>query len=70
MLFTEGQIVSILKQLLELCVKLHGEGATICNLHPGNIFIDEENFDGSNVLVTDVGFGFMPGVLAETQMQL
>ena len=51
-----------------MCVQLHEEGVTLCNLHPGNIFVDEERFDGSNVLVTDAGFAYMPGTLAETQM--
>ena len=47
-----------------MCSKLHADGVTVAYLHPNNIFIDEDNTE--DVLVTDVGFAYMPGVCAET----
>jgi len=41
-----------------MCASLHSKGVTVANLHPGNIFIDEDNPE--DVLVTDVGFAYMP----------
>lgn len=39
----------------------------MCNLNPCNIFIDE-NYP-EDVLVTDVGFAYVPGMSAETKLQ-
>ena len=51
-----------------MCVKLHKDGIAVANLHPNNIFVDEENLE--DVLVTDVGFAYMPGMVSETQIQM
>ena len=63
----ESQITRILEKLLQMCVKLHRDGIAVANLHPNNIFVDEENLD--DVLVTDVGFAYMPGMVSETAIQ-
>ena len=63
----ESQIIVIIEKLLQMCVKLHGDGITVCNLHPNNIFIDEDYPE--DVLVTDVGFAYVPEMLPETQLQ-
>ena len=63
----ESQITVILEKLLQMCVKLHSDGITVCNLHPNNIFIDEDYPE--DVLVTDVGFAYIPEMLPETQLQ-
>ena len=60
----ESQITRIIEKLLQMCIKLHGRGIAVANLHPNNIFVDEENFE--DVLVTDVGFAYMPGMVSET----
>ena len=57
----ESQITRIIEKLLQMCIKLHGDGIAVANLHPNNIFVDEENLD--DVLVTDVGFAYMPGMV-------
>ena len=62
----ETKICVILQHLLQMLCKLHRDGVTVCNLHPGNVFIDEDNED--DVLVTDVGFAYVPGMLPETQL--
>ena len=46
---------------------LHRSGIAVANLHPNNVFIDEEYPE--DVLVTDVGFAYMPGMISETQIQ-
>ena len=62
----ESQITRIVEKLLQMCLKLHANGIAIANLHPNNIFVDEENLE--DVLVTDVGFAYMPGMISETQI--
>ena len=62
----ESQITRIVEKLLQMCIKLHSNGIAIANLHPNNIFVDEENLE--DVLVTDVGFAYMPGMVSETQI--
>ena len=49
-----------------MCVCLHKDGITIGNLHANNVFIDENYPD--DVLVTDVGFAYIPEMGAETDM--
>lgn len=66
-MFQEFQISLILEKLLQMCTKLHKEGVTVCNLSPTNVFIDE-NYP-EDVLVTDVGFAYMPCMTPETQLQ-
>ena len=63
----EGQITRIIEKLLQMCLKLHKDGIAVANLHPNNIFVDEENLD--DVVVTDIGFAYMPGMVSETQIQ-
>jgi serine/threonine protein kinase len=65
---SEAQVIQILEKLLSLCHEIHGRNQTIGNLHPSNIFIDEDNPD--DVLVTDVGFAYMTGMEPETKMQI
>ena len=64
----EYQVVLIIEQLLQMCVRLHKNSITVAYLHPNNIFIDEDNPEA--ILVTDIGFAYMPGVHAETQLQV
>jgi len=64
----ENQITAIIEKLLQMCLKLHVKGITVCNLHPNNIFIDEDYPE--DVLVTDVGFAYVPEMLPETQLQM
>lgn len=63
----ESQVTGILAKLLQVCVKLHREGVTIANIHPNNVFVDEDFPE--DVLLTDVGFSYMPGMLPELQLQ-
>ena len=63
----ESEITRIIEKLLQMCLKLHRDGIAVANLHPNNIFVDEENLE--DVLVTDVGFAYMPGMISETQIQ-
>ena len=63
----ESQITRIVEKLLQLCVHIHKRGITAANLHPGNVFIDEDNAE--DVLVTDVGFTYMPSMDPVTKMQ-
>ena len=62
----ESQITRIIEKLLQMCVSLHKDGITIGNLHANNVFIDENYPD--DVLVTDVGFAYIPEMGAETDM--
>lgn len=50
-----------------MCAKLHKDGVTIANLHADNVFIDEDYPE--DVLVTDVGFAYVPGMEQSTPMQ-
>ena len=63
----ESQITRIIEKLLQMCVRLHRQGINIINLNPNNVFVDEDNTE--DVLVTDVGFAYMPGVVSDSQMQ-
>ena len=51
---------------MELCDHLHGKGITAANLHPNNIFIDVNYIE--DVLVTDIGFAYMPQMDPITKM--
>jgi len=64
----ESQVTRIIEKLLQLCVHIHAKGITAANLHPNNVFIDEDNAD--DVLVTDIGFTYMPSMDPITKMQL
>ena len=46
---------------------LHRKGITAANIHPGNVFIDED--DTEDVLVTDIGFAYMPNMDPVTKFQ-
>ena len=52
---------------MQMCHALHSKNHTIANLHPNNIFIDEDYPE--DVLVTDVGFSYMTGMDPETTLQ-
>ena len=56
----ESQITRIVEKLIQLCLYLHRKGITAANIHPGNVFIDED--DSDDVLVTDIGFAYMPNM--------
>lgn len=62
----EIQVTVIIQKLLQLCAHLHQQGITIANLHPNNVFIDEDYPE--DVLVTDAGFIFMPSMDPVTKM--
>ena len=57
----EVQIAEILQKLLQMVNSVHKSGLTVCNLHPWNVFIDE-NYP-EDVLVTDVGFALVPQMM-------
>ncbi len=65
---SEAQVIVILEKLLNLCHALHDKNHTIANLHPCNIFIDEDHPE--DVLVTDIGFAYMTGMEPETKIQI
>jgi len=60
-------VTVIIEKLVQLCAHLHSIGVTAANLHPNNIFIDEDN--PSDVLVTDIGFLYMPQMDPVNRMQ-
>lgn len=63
----EGQVTHLVEKLLQLCAHLHGKGVTAANLHPNNVFIDEDSPE--DILVTDVGFTQLPSMEPLTEMQ-
>ena len=67
MVLDENQITRIIEQLLKICVNLHRKNITIGNLHANNVFIDENYPD--DVLVTDVGFAYVPNMGPSTDVQ-
>lgn len=64
---SESQVKTIVEKLVQMCHALHSKNHTVANLHPNNIFIDEDYPE--DVLVTDVGFAYMTGMDPETTLQ-
>jgi serine/threonine protein kinase len=57
---SETQISGIIEQVLHAVVYLHENQVYMRNLHPGNIFISNEN--SNDVLITDAGLCQLRGV--------
>ena len=63
----EAELSQVLEQLVRVLRYLGKEGVTMKNLHPNNIFIKPD--DPSDILITDVGFADIPGIVANTSTQ-